>query len=868
MAKSDFEFNESVYGAAFGENARVYNYYGDSKGAFVEITIAELESRFRDSRNLKLDYLLKIIETERLLVLGGDLEVSKNELALYLAFLLAKNKQISKPNSGENRLTIKQWNRRLLNMDIEFNKSKSPTIFILTEVEAKDVGFDWLRKTHKTAKELNQHYVVVSTDKSFTSWHLEKKARGFFPRISFQDISDSDGLLRELTEQLNKYSLLSELTPYLTEERMSLQSVAQKLSTPANISHFVELFRQGVEQLNEQSTEDVVENKSLRVDTLIKIAKNDEQFIRKLYYGILDGREQLLALGLSFFNGLFEDQLFAALERVVQEVWQKRDPSLRSLDYSDLEQLQDQYFALDKNSLYESKPDDFKVVKTKNYKIDLRSIKILSLENRQLLFKVAWESHRRQIVTALDILVDLVEESVVEEDYYNKNKWELYGDSMRREKLRRVISETLTDIGLVSTSAFSAVEGPLLRLAANKDSQVRQVAASVIAKWYPANQQNLFRIIQKFYDIALKKESENEPWRWEEAEKSEESAENKQKSESENSKNLLVAIITWLKDIIESTSDQKRESQDYYTKGKTIVGDYIGATVAVAIGETIYEYYGTDQLSNEFYNWLEELLESRLHLVHFYFAYHTLLHTAPLHFQDQRIRQILKDLTQRETYWFNSKLLPSLSHAIALTFAEAYIYPQNSQQVKQTLDDWYKEVKSRPSPVDKEKITKDDALLTTTALSYGLIPYEINSHITQKDALTNLAEILKQEKHPFVRKAVVFAICCLTRRYFEQIASQLPDVLFYLTKEEQKELVESITEIYLEERVHINGNVSDIEARKVIFKRRKYQVWKKPEKRPLTPIEEAMKNWAKLENKVPAQQTAIQALVAFANEIK
>ncbi len=871
MARNNFNFHNPVSGSAFGENAQVYNYYADKQDAFVEITIADLELRYKKLRNIKHESLLTRLQEERLLVLGGDFGINKNDLALHLAFILAQNNQIPTSHSGENSLTIKEWNRGSLNIDRELHKAESPTIFILTEVEAKDVGFDWFIQTHKTAKELSKHYVIVSTDRSFTSWHLEEKARQFFPVSNFQDISDSDGLLQELTEQLNKYNLLSELTPYLETEGQSLQLVAQKLLTPTNITHFVELFRQEIKRLSEEVIEDKLENKPIQIDELIKIAKSDEQFIRKLYYDILNPREQLLALGLSFFNGLFEDQLFAALERVVQDVWQKRDPSLRSLDYSDLEQLQNQYFDLDQNNLYESKPDDFKVVKTKDYKIDLRSIKILSIENRQLLFKIAWESHRRQIVTALDILVDLVEESVVEKNYYGKGKWELYGDAIRRKKLRQVISETVTDIGLVSTSAFSAVEGLLLRLATNEDWLVRQVAASAIARWYPTNQQNLFRIIQKFYDIALKKESDEKQSRWREEEKTEESSQKNKKSESEKPQKpqkRLVAIINWVKDTINSTFKKKPKAEDYYTKGESELEDYIGSTVAVAIGETIHEYYGTNELSDDFYNWLEELLKSRLRLVHLHFAYHTLLYAAPLHFQDERIRQILKDLTERERYYVSPELLSSLNHGIACTLAYAYIYPQNSQQVKQTLDDWYKEGKNRRSWVDTKKITKDDTLLTTVALTYGLIPYEINPYLKVNNSLRKLAEILEEEKHPFVREAVVFAICCLTRRYFNQIASQLQDILSDFTQEEQKKLVKSMTEIYLEERVNINGNISEVEARKTQHKGKKYQVWKKPEKRPMTPIEEAMKNWAKLENKAPAQQTAIQALVAFANELK
>ena len=55
------------------------------------------------------------------------------------------------------------------------------------------------------------------------------------------------------------------------------------------------------------------------------------------WYKKLTPREQLIAIGLSFFDGLFEDQFFAALEEVVESAWKKRDASLRALDYCDLD---------------------------------------------------------------------------------------------------------------------------------------------------------------------------------------------------------------------------------------------------------------------------------------------------------------------------------------------------------------------------------------------------------------------------------------------------------------------------------------------------------------------------------------------------
>jgi hypothetical protein len=44
----------------------------------------------------------------------------------------------------------------------------------------------------------------------------------------------------------------------------------------------------------------------------------DKESIHEWYYRRLIPREQLLALGLSFFDGLFDDQFFAALEEIFE----------------------------------------------------------------------------------------------------------------------------------------------------------------------------------------------------------------------------------------------------------------------------------------------------------------------------------------------------------------------------------------------------------------------------------------------------------------------------------------------------------------------------------------------------------------------
>lgn len=875
----------SAYGSAIGDNARVYNnnnYYGDIQEEFVELTLDKLKSQFDNSPDIETDFLNQL-DKQRLLVLSGNL-IEKKDLALQLALNLAEKVV----DSNNRDIHIKQWKRsssqQLINLEIVLRNTKSPTIFVLTDVEPKDIGVYAFPQIYKTAKLLDKHWVIASTEISFTHWNLGEKARIFFPELKIESIYGQDILQNKLQEELEKYSLQKELDP------KSLGLVVQNLKNPTNIFRFIELFRQEVDKNTNES-----ESKPIDINLLIELAKNDEQFIRKLYYEVLDPREQLLALGLSFFNGFFEDQLFAALEQVVMQAWRKRDPSLPVLDYCDLDKLRDNYFQLSQNDLYESTSGNFKIVEIKTYKIDLRSIKIISLENHHLLYKVAWESHRRQIINALEVLVDIVKESAIQANHDLRGKWQLYGEPLRRENLYSVISQTISDIGLVSTSALSAIQGALFRLAIDPNHNVRNVAASAIARWYNSDnrhEEELFRTLQFFYSRTLTKEGDREENYWyDELEKNrEERTENSNDVQTVKNQNNQIKqnIFDHFRD------DKDKQNKKYYINQEIELQDYIGATVAVTVGDVISDYYGTDTISDELYNWLEELSESRLRLVHLYFGYYTLFWVVPLHLKEQRMSTFLKEIALKHTDWLypnSGAIAPglayayneikwkhrdwlyhdsgiSLNHAIASSLAHAYKNRENCQEVKLILDSWYDEVKHRPSNINRKKITPDDALLRTVVLTYGLIQYtQEATFITVDMALKQLEEILKKEEHPDVRKAIISAICNITYRYFNQIESQLQDLLPYFNRKEQKKIVGILCEIFLEQRETLDFEETEIYQRKIKVNRRSYKIWKNPETRPLTEIEKVMNRWAKLEKKVSVQQMAIQALVSFTSAL-
>lgn len=846
-------------------------YHGDviqkfgEKPDFDEISLKDLNKKFIDSPELQPD-LVNRLDKERVLILSGSLGVNKNALALQIACTLA-NKLNNKFQEG---ISVKQWrrsaNHHLMDLDRELQKTREQTIFVLTDVTPQDIDADEIKQTHDTAKTINNHYVLISTDISFSSWHLETSAKDIFPDIKRENIYIS--LSKTLKSKLKKDKKLSNVYDFLCNDSQLIEFIAQQLNTPIQIERLLELLRNKVK--NDKLSANLKVNFKENIQQFIQLAKNDNQFIKRFYHTILNSREQLLALGISFFHGCFEDQLFAALERVVQGVWQKRDPSLRGLDYCDLDQLQENYFGFYENDFYEAQTTEFKVVKTKDHKIDIRSIKVLSTEDRQILFEVAWESHRLQIVTALDVLVTLVEESVKEENYYSDGKWELYGNSLRSEQLRRVISKTLSDIGLVSNSSFSAVEGRLFRLAINEDWRVRSVAAHAIARWHdPTNRhdEKIFKILQDFYAPVLQRETEYKKRQERELQKRESSLQASNKQTDSNQKDTTETKKSWRFSInkflgIKQKNEPKKQEQkpDYYFSNEIEAQDYLGSTVAVILGKMISTYQGSKNISDELYDWLEELSKSRLPLVHYFFGYGTLVEVVPLHIHERRLSKLLDETAQTFRGWLPIDVEPiSLNHGIARSLARAYSV--NREPVQTMMNNWYKQVKNYSHTI---KIDNKNALLITLILTYSMLDFNESlsdnseNKIPLNLVLERLKNFAKNQSDFFVRTAITEAASQIIINYFfdiieNNLGNQLQDLIINLNREEQNKIIDTLSTIYCkqirEHQKQINKNNSKVVAQ--------YR----------TPIEKVMNRWIKLYQKSSTQQFALQALVAF-NSVK
>lgn len=518
-----------------------------------------------------IQQLIDVVRNQHLLVLGGSPEVDKAAIARHIAWHLG-DLLGQESAAADGTIPVLEWYRSSAatqDLAVKLQKTEDPTIFILPQITPQDVNYD-LFAIQKAAVG-GKHFVVVSTDAPFASWKQDESAKTLFWQDLFPEtLYDSEYLANMLVQRLIGAEdslppgfLQGDLEPDkpLVGE-LSVRAAAEGLRTPDNIAVFVQLLCAEREPLSE-----------VRVRELIDLAQDNKRTLRQWYHTVLNPREQLLALGLSLFDGLFDDQFFAALEAVVEDIWQRRDASLRALDYCDLDNLRN-FFR-------------FVEAQDQTTKIESRFP-----EQRRTLFEVAWNSHRRQILSALPVLTQLVQGSANLRSF----NAELYGTYARRRQLRNVIGETLSDIGLISTRA---AQDALLTLAADRETRVQSVAASALARWRAYERhEDLFETLRA--------------WQHE------------------------ISVINAINAVLEGREEEEEEKSEGAQA-------YIRATMALTLGYAA-QYDPPNQLSPELCTLLEELTRDQSDLVRNRLINYTLPMVVPLHLD--QLRDTLHDMVR------------------------------------------------------------------------------------------------------------------------------------------------------------------------------------------------------------------------------
>jgi hypothetical protein len=532
---------------------------------------------------LQIDGILNKLTTYQILLLGGTHE-DKQEIAINLAVKLKRH--IESQNSVPNGISIWKWNsvsdyRGILaeiRGEEEDNRTeKSIRIILLPDLKPDYIGFDIDRI--KQAIPNSHCYVIADTDKPILDWTMapqqQQNCWWDTANVSYEPKILAEAAVRRLAKA--KINLDTTVESYLRQQIIQLNTVAK-------VKDFIQWLWNEEQLLNQDAAhrkEPLTQN---AVDKALSQAQQDRSATLERWFRQLTPPRQLVVIGVTLFNNLFSNQFFVGLERVVEQTWQKRESSLRSLDYSDI-LLLGNYCEFVSGS-YQDSSRLFTYIDTEQQatEFEFSQLKLRRPDEARVLFLVAWKTHQRHIISALKEMAQMVEDSVGRV-YHTSTEWELFGDEFQSQQLRDVVGQTLSEIGLISLSATNAVQNILLSLAANDSIEVRDVAAKAIASWYPDNSKQFYETLQRLYSVAVGKYL--------------------------NSPNLA---------------------------------DSIGATVAMTVSYAALSD-SPNNLSTELRNWLNELSESKSFAVRAHLGYHTLVFVIPRHFQQLKV--FLKKLAEK-----------------------------------------------------------------------------------------------------------------------------------------------------------------------------------------------------------------------------
>ncbi|MBD2096805.1 DUF4101 domain-containing protein [Trichocoleus sp. FACHB-591] len=506
-----------------------------------------------------LDEIIESLYEDQIVVIGGS-HPDKLPLALHLAVNLQEStftstsSEIYEWESTSDSKGLIAAIREEIN-GIEPTDKEVNRIFVLFQLSHQNVELSALREL------VDEHkiFIIATTENPYEKWSLSQSENRLW--LDSNHLSyEPDVLAESAIERIPEGITIS------VEMKAELRTlVAEKLSTVAAIDICIDWLRVCKKPIS-----------SSDLDAAIQNAKEDKKERLKRWFRTLSSREQLLAIGVSLFNGLYTDQFFAALERVVENVWQQRDPSLRALDHCDLENLGN-YCEFSEVT----KGDDFV----------LRRLNVKDPEAGKLLLCIAWESHRRQIITALEEIIEIIDNSA-QENFPKLSDYQLYGNDVLRERLYEGTSRAFADVGLVTAEATAPVRDLLITLASNNEFIVQDFVATVLAYWYQGDSDKFLRTLRFFYDFSTNSLSNQE----------------------------------------DSHSLNRR--------------DYVGATVALAISYASLND-PPNQLHPHLCDWLVTLSNSKNPLIRVYFALHTLGYVVPEHLL--QIHPILKEIAERQS---------------------------------------------------------------------------------------------------------------------------------------------------------------------------------------------------------------------------
>lgn len=340
-------------------------------------------------------------------------------------------------------------------LDLALRKLSGPSILLFPRATRPQLGWNLEALSRMPAP--HPFYILACTEQDWQVWRPLSGEQPFWVDLPADGLFEPAALAALLHRHLlrNHIRLPAQLQGRLTLDgpwlgQRSIREVAAWLGTPTAVLAFLQtLYR-----LPAATT---AEELRALVD---EFGHADQgELIERWFYGRLTRREQLLALGAALLEGLREDQLFAALQELLERAWQQPEAGAL-LDYIDLEQI------LIFFELGEGAPGAARLTSR-------------AAGLRTLLLEAALRSHRRHIQRALPWLAQVITRSHLAHAAPD----DLFGTGPQRADLRVVLGASLSDLGL---RAPDLAQPALLWLVAHEDSH--GALARALARWYGQGQ--------------------------------------------------------------------------------------------------------------------------------------------------------------------------------------------------------------------------------------------------------------------------------------------------------------------------------------------------------------------------------------------
>ncbi len=686
---------------------------------FEQINLQRVHA-LRFPKPIPIDHFIETLTREHMIILGGNPGVHKLDLAYYVSWYL--DKHLQQQNAPRPNQTV-YWNRQRDSqaLTVRVREMEPRTIFIFERVSPAHITPEDLQ--HIRSYSTNQHYVIVCTESHPSSWHLAPAVqqllwRELQPDGLFSPADLAEACIERLLDRehlLPQGLRLHDLAPDkpLCEQLTPIQ-IVRRLGTLNHIDWFIIFLTRATAPLNDTLLQEIIEQ-ARRSDRL----PPEEAF--RLWYRALDQRQQLLALNVGLLEAMHDSQFFAATEALIDQVWRKRDPQLRAFDYDDLLSLAP--FC----TLFPTADSE--------YIVQVRLSGTLGKQReRQILLQEAWASQRRQVLAALPSLVQLAQNSVERP----RPNLDLYGSWGQRMRLRRAISDTLGELGIL---AVDAVQPALIALAADNNETVQRVAAHALGQWYQAGQADLmFRTIDRWLN-------------------------------SQQSNELFEAVL-----------DARKQKDQQHTQV------YIAATVALAL-----DYAAQHDAPNQLHHRLIEL---------FVWLANNQSPFVRQRFNKESLPSLIRRHLAQLKPTLRSLLIDrALIEPLAESFAKAYFEkPQEILALLDEWHEDASRLGLVQS--DLSNVSLREKVLAAVIRTYGAINYTDGvGPLTLDQAFQRLMAILKAESNAFVQTEVVLAVGSLAEQHFARVEQQLHDLVRHVPVHARARVVERLFLVYQAQRL-------------------------------------------------------------------